>query len=80
MAKTISATKFKAQCLQIMDDVQLYKGQVLVTKYGKPVVKLVPVEVEKTDSLFGSMKGSAKIVGDIISPLDIKWNAEEGLF
>ncbi len=50
-----------------MDEVQATGEPVLVTKHGKPVVKLVPAEI-KDDSIFGYMAGKAKIVGDIISP------------
>jgi hypothetical protein len=33
----------------------------------------VPIKEEK--SLFGAMKGSGTIIGDIISPLDVEWDA-----
>jgi prevent-host-death family protein len=63
--KTVAAGEFKAKCLAIMDDVQAKREPVLVTKHGKPVVKLVPVdETESADSIFGCMKDKMKIVGD----------------
>ena len=65
--KQIPAGKFKTHCLAVMDEVQATGEPVLVTKHGKPVVKLVPAEI-KDDSIFGYMAGKAKIVGDIISP------------
>ena len=79
MVKTLSATIFKAKCLQVMEEVQLYKNEVTITKHGKPVAKLVPVKGKKIDPIFGCMKGRCKIVGDIISPIDVEWNAEKGL-
>ncbi len=51
-----------------MDEVQVTGEPVLVTKHGKPVVKLVPAR-GKDDSIFGYMTGKAKIVGDIVSPV-----------
>jgi antitoxin (DNA-binding transcriptional repressor) of toxin-antitoxin stability system len=52
-----------------MDEVQKKRVPVLITKRGKPVAKLVPVEQEsKNDDLFGFMKGQGRIVGDIVSP------------
>lgn len=66
--KQIPAGKFKTRCLAVMDEVQATGEPVLVTKYGKPVVKLVPAEM-KDESIFGYMVGKAKIVGDIISPV-----------
>ena len=67
--KTIPAGAFKARCLAIMDEVQAKRQAVVITKRGKPVAKLVPVEQEK-DEIFGFMKGKGKIEikGDIISP------------
>ena len=65
--RKMAAGKFKAQCLAIMDEVQKKRVPVLITKRGKPVAKLVPVEQEK-DDIFGFMKGKIKIVGDIVAP------------
>ena len=62
------AGKFKASCLAVMDQVQATGEPVLVTKHGKPVVKLVPAKA-KDDSIFGYMVGKAKIVGDVVSPI-----------
>jgi prevent-host-death family protein len=66
--KTIPAGVFKAKCLAIMDEVQSKSQPVIITKHGKPVVKLVPV-TEEPDDIFGFMQGKATIVGDIVSPI-----------
>jgi prevent-host-death family protein len=65
--KTIPAGAFKARCLAIMDEVQAKRQAVVITKRGKPVAKLVPVEQEK-DDIFGFLKGKVKVVGDVVSP------------
>jgi prevent-host-death family protein len=65
--KTIAAGSFKVHCLAIMDEVQSKRQAVLITKRGKPVAKLVPVEKE-TDDIFNFMKGKGSIVGDVVSP------------
>ena len=74
--KEMPAGEFKARCLQVMDQVNRTKTPVIITKRGKRIAKLVPVESEQTDP-FGCMKGSARIVGDIIAPIDVKWEANE---
>ncbi len=66
--KTLPAGKFKTQCLAIMDEVKAKREPVLITKHGKPVAMLTPVE-EKKDPIFGFYKGKGEIVGDIISPI-----------
>ena len=66
--KQMRASAFKAKCLSVMNDVQATGEPVIVTKRGKPVVKVVPVKPEK-DDIFGSMAADVKIVGDIESPV-----------
>jgi prevent-host-death family protein len=66
--KQMRASVFKARCLSVIREIQATGEPVLVTKRGKPVVKVVPVESEK-DNLFGFMAGEFKISGDIESPV-----------
>jgi prevent-host-death family protein len=66
--KQIPAGEFKAQCLAIMDQVMQSGEPIVVTKHGKPVVKLVPAE-NRADDIFDYMAGKAKIVGDIVGPV-----------
>jgi len=74
--KTIAAGEFKAKCLYLMDQVNAKHQSIVITKYGKPVAKLVPIE-EETPDFFGCMKGSLTIKGDIVSPIDVEWDANE---
>jgi prevent-host-death family protein len=66
--KQMQASAFKARCLAVMDDVQATGEPVVVTKRGKPVVKVIPIKSEN-DDIFGFMAGKAKIIGDIESPV-----------
>ena len=66
--KAMPAGKFKAQCLRVMDRVQATRVPVLITKRGKPVAKLVPVD-EFRSEVFDSLKGKIEILGDIVSPI-----------
>ena len=72
--RTVPAGQFKAKCLQIMDEIAQTREPVIVTKFGKPVVKIVPVIEEKFD-IVGAMRGSVLWEGDIISPIDVEWEA-----
>jgi prevent-host-death family protein len=65
--KKMAAGAFKANCLAVMDEVQAKRVTVVITKRGKPVAKLVPVEPQK-DDFFGCLRGKVKIVGDVVSP------------
>ena len=71
----IAAAKFKSQCLALMDEVERKRKEVIITKRGRPVAKLVPVESE-TNKLFGGMRGTIRIKGNIVKPTGERWNAE----
>jgi prevent-host-death family protein len=74
MSEMIPAGEFKAKCLQVLDEVQRLRMQVVITKHGKPVAKLVPLD-EHTESFIGSMQGTMEILGDIVAPIDVTWEA-----
>jgi prevent-host-death family protein len=75
MKRQIPAGKFKATCLAVLDEVQRERREVLITKRGKPVARLVPVD-DATPEIFGRMKGSIEILGDIVGPTGEIWDAD----
>ena len=60
----MAAAQFKAQCLAVMDQVSQSGRPVVITKHGKPVVKLVPAN-DSEDEIFGALAGIARIKGDL---------------
>lgn len=74
----IAAGQFKAQCLGLMEEVRQHHRTVVITKRGKPVAKLVPVEKESPKPLFGFLKGQVSIKGDIVASTGEKWSADDG--
>jgi prevent-host-death family protein len=72
--RTIKASEFKAKCLALMDEVARTGDRVVITKNGKPVAELVPHESTRPQ-LFGLLKDELFITGDIISPVDVEWDA-----
>ena len=75
MKRIIQAGKFKAECLKIMDEVHMKKFSVIITKRNKPVAKLVAIEEGNNKPLFGRMKGTAHIKGDLTQPIGEEWDA-----
>ena len=73
--RTMKASEFKAKCLKLMDEVAESGEEIIITKNGKPVAKLAPYR-ERPKSLFGIDKGRLRILGDIISPIDVEWEAD----
>lgn len=62
--KTIAIAKFKEQCLSIID--RLDTEDVVITKHGKPVARLIPIERASAE-LIGCLRGRIQINGDILS-------------
>ena len=75
---TIKASEFKAKCLKLMDEVAETGHEIIITKNGRPVSKLSPYP-KRPDTFFGADKDKIKILGDIVSPLDMEWEADQDL-
>jgi prevent-host-death family protein len=67
--QTIQASRFKARCLALMDEVARSGETIVITKNGKPVAELRPHRGPRAKSLVGLYRGSLKIRGDIVSPI-----------
>ena len=65
----IAAGEFKARCLALLEEVAETGHELVVTKRGRPVAKVVPVEKPR------SLKGSVVFEGDIITPLNDEWDS-----
>lgn len=76
--REVPAGEFKAKCLQLMEQVDKERIELVITKRGKPVAKLVPVDQAKYQSTFGCMKGTATVKEgvDIVSSDPSDWSTE----
>jgi prevent-host-death family protein len=74
MSETVGAAVFKAKCLALLDEVAETGKEIVITKRGKKVARLVRVE-DKPEKIFGRMKGTVEIHGDIFSTGE-KWEAD----
>jgi prevent-host-death family protein len=75
MTKYMPAGEFKAKCLKVMEQVAATGEEVVVTKHGKPVARLVAAGVAE-QNLVGRLKGTVTIRGDIVEPTGERWDAE----
>ena len=71
-SQTIGASEFKAKCLELMDQVAESGGEIVITKNGRPVSRLVPYR-EAPDLSFGRHQNKIGISGDIVSPMPAEW-------
>jgi prevent-host-death family protein len=74
VSRIVKASEFKAKCLALLDEVERTGNGLVITKKGKPVADVVPHRTPKR-SAFGMWKGRVEITGDIISPIDVEWEA-----
>jgi prevent-host-death family protein len=65
--KKMAAGAFKTNCLAVMDEVQAKHETVVITKHGKPVAKLVPVNND-TDEIYNFLADKGAVEGDVVSP------------
>lgn len=66
METTITATEFKARCLELMDQVYQTREAIIITKRGKPVSRLEPPKLtERMPSLLGCMLGQLDDLADL---------------
>jgi prevent-host-death family protein len=75
MAKSLNISEFRSQCLTLLD--HLPEAGVVITKRGRPVARVLPIQEKKTDNqhMFGALKGVLEIQGGIFSTGD-SWDAE----
>jgi prevent-host-death family protein len=78
--ESVPASKAKAHLLQLLDEVQRDGRPIVITKRGRVVAQLIPASepqpLSAYDQVFGSMRGSVKILGDIVSPDWESWGPE----
>jgi antitoxin (DNA-binding transcriptional repressor) of toxin-antitoxin stability system len=67
--KQIPVTQFKANCSALIEQVRKTKRSIQLTRRGKVITEVRPVASERSKNCLGSMKGTAEIVGDIVSPV-----------
>lgn len=71
----LPATEFKAKCLAYLDQVAQTHASITLTKHGRAVARLVPVEVVEP-VVFGRLAGTVQVRSDIVRPIDEAWDAD----
>jgi prevent-host-death family protein len=69
---SIQVSEFKATCLAVIERVRKTGQSVRITKHGVPVAELVPSRPQakgKRQGFLGSLRGTAGLAGDIVSPV-----------
>lgn len=75
MNSSVSVSKFKAQCLKMIDHVQTQGDVIVITKYGQPAAKLVPMDAPSEETWFGRGAGTVREKGDLYGTGEA-WDAD----
>jgi prevent-host-death family protein len=70
--KTIGATKFKEQCLALLD--KLSPEGIVITKHGKPVARVLPYP-QRPQDMIGALRDKITVRGNILST-GVSWDAD----
>ena len=73
----MTATEFRAKCLGLIDEVAETGREIVITKRGKPVARLMRYR-RRQGAPFGMCRDEIRIHGDIGAPIDVEWDAETG--
>jgi prevent-host-death family protein len=71
--REIPVSQFKARCLRLLDDVARTGDEVVVTKRGKPLARVVPIESPP------DLRGSVRFLvpdEELVRPTGERWDAE----
>ncbi|HEY0972604.1 MAG TPA: type II toxin-antitoxin system prevent-host-death family antitoxin [Gemmatimonadales bacterium] len=76
-AVEVPASEVKNAWHEWLDRVSRMREEVVITRYGRPIARLSPVEPGGEEQrLFGCMAGTVTIHGDIIEPIEVEWEAD----
>lgn len=74
---TVSSSDLKNGWHEYLDRVRQARQEIVVTRYGKPIARLSPVDGEEgEDGIFGVLAGTVTVHGDIVAPIDEAWEAD----
>lgn len=73
----VTAAEFKAHCLELIQRVNQTHEEIVVTRYGRPLAKLVAY-AEEVPPLLGYMAAFTGDVGDLLAPIDEEWESDAG--
>ena len=73
----VTAAKFRSNCFKILDEVDKQHKEVIITKRGKPIAKLIHYETDNSsDPLIGALPNVGSTVGDLTAPFEDDWELD----
>jgi prevent-host-death family protein len=77
MAKTVAISELKVHCLRLVDEVARWRRELVVTKRGKPIARIVPLDATPADDVLTRLRGTV-VGGDRVEDFDtgVAWDAQ----
>ena len=77
MVRTVAISELKAHCLRLVDEVARRRSELVVTKRGKPIARVVPLDDAPIDDALARLRGTV-IGGDGVEDFDtgVTWEAQ----
>jgi prevent-host-death family protein len=73
----ITAAKFRSNCFNILDEVNKKQKEVIITKRGKPIAKLIHYQMNNvSDPLLNSLPNTGSTVSDLTAPFEDEWELD----
>lgn len=74
MTRSVAVSRFKAECLALLEDVRTSGEELVVTKRGVPLARVLPPATAP------DLRGSVRyLVSDeeLLMPIDARWDADQ---
>lgn len=75
-ASTISVAEAKANFSSVLSNVERGRTPVTILRRGQPIAQIIPLNTEPA-SLYGSMRGTVRELGDIVGPTGVEWTVSD---
>lgn len=74
----VNASTFKAECLQLLEQVRRDHTEIVITKRGKPIARVVPFSPDtRPRNILGALRGTGRTVGDIVGSTEEEWDLDQ---
>jgi len=77
MRRTVAISELKSHCLRLVDEVARHRRELIVTKRGRPIARVVPLDDVSADEILERLRGTV-VGGDRVEDFDtgVLWEAQ----
>ena len=72
----VGSAEFKSRCLELVNRVKESRAEYIVTRHGRPVARLIPIDPVDPRSLVGAMANSVLHYAGPFDPVPAAWRLD----